>query len=126
MKGNPLLSLLFFSFLLLGCIGQGQKGVLEGKVTVGPLCPVEPCSVSADQIAKAYTSRNITVFAQDKATIVYQMPLNPDGSFMVELDAGTYYVTVRPGGIGDFPLQKAVVSANQTTSLNLDVDTGIR
>ncbi len=115
------------ALLIGGCAGTRQAGTLEGKVSIGPLCPVEPCNLPPEQVSKAYTSRNITILAEDMATVVAQEPLGADGGYRVELPAGTYYVTVRPGGIGGQPYpQKTVILANQTTGLNISVDTGIR
>ena len=39
----------------------GGTGTLAGTVTIGPLCPVEPCTVTPDRLATAYTARTIVV-----------------------------------------------------------------
>jgi len=116
-----------FSFLMAaGCAMQSQSGVLEGTVTIGPLCPVEPCHLTPEQVAAAYNSRNLTVYAADRKTIVRQMPLPSDGKYAVELDAGAYYVTVKPAGIGELEPTQVNITANGTTKLDIQVDTGIR
>jgi hypothetical protein len=117
---------LLLSLLLFGCASQAPKGTLEGRITIGPLCPVEPCHLTQEQIDQAYASRSIVVYASDRATIVRQINISPGGDYGMELTPGKYFVTIRPGGIGDYPLQEILVSSNQTTRLDLNVDTGIR
>jgi len=121
------LAILFLALLLFGCASpQNTKGTLEGTITIGPLCPVEPCHLSQEQIDQAYTSRSIIVYASDRTTIVRQISIPPGGNYGMELTPGRYFVTIRPGGIGDYPFQEIIISSNQTTRLDLDVDTGIR
>jgi len=116
-----------FAFLMAaGCATQNQHGALEGTVTIGPLCPVEPCHLTPEQTAAAYNSRNLTIYAADMKTIVRQMPLGSDGKYNVELAPGTYYVTVKPAGIGELEPTRVDITANGTTKLDLQVDTGIR
>lgn len=116
---------LFLALLLFGCASQ-PDGTLAGKITIGPLCPVEPCGLTQEQIDMAYTSRTIIVYASDRSTIITQMSIPPGGNYSIRLSPGTYFVTIRPGGIGDYPLQQVSISSGQTTTLNMDVDTGIR
>jgi len=121
------LAFLALALLLFGCAApQNAKGFLEGEVTIGPLCPVEPCDLTQEQIDQAYTSRSIIVYASDRTTIVRQISIPPGGNYEIELTPGRYFVTIRPGGIGDYPFQEIIVSSNQTTRLDLGVDTGIR
>jgi len=117
---------LALALLLFGCASQGASGTLAGKITIGPICPVEPCNLTQEQIDQAYSSRAIIVYAYDQSTIVFQSPIPPGGDYQIQLPPGTYFVTIRPGGIGDYPLQQVSISPNQTTTLNMDVDTGIR
>jgi len=127
MVKNAFAVLAVFAFLMAaGCATQNQHGALEGTVTIGPLCPVEPCHLTPEQTAAAYTSRNLTVYATDRKTVVRQMPLPGDGRYAVELDAGTYYVTVKPAGIGELEPTQVNITANGTTKLDIQVDTGIR
>ena len=119
--------LVALALLFAGCAGSAQEnGVLAGHVTIGPLCPVEPCNISAERLAQVYASRNVTVFSDDGASPVAVAKINATGFYSVRLPAGTYMVGVEPGGIGRIPLHEANVSANRTTRLDLDVDTGIR
>lgn len=120
------IAFLAFALLLFGCASQAQKGTLEGRITIGPLCPVEPCHLTQEQIDQAYTSRSIIIYASDRTTIIRQISIPAGGNYNISLNPGTYFVTIHPGGIGDYPFQEIIVSSNQTTRLDLNVDTGIR
>ena len=124
MAKNIAIAILAFALVVFaGCAGQA-KGEITGKVTVGPLCPVEPCNLDPAQIALAYTNRNVTVYSG--STMVKQMPLNTDGSYRMELAPGTYSVAITPAGMRAMEPKEVVVNQNQETTLDFEIDTGIR
>ncbi len=41
-------------------------GTLAGNVSIGPLCPVEPCTLDPDRLASVYAARTIVVSAQGR------------------------------------------------------------
>ncbi len=118
-------AIFLLSLILFGCASQ-PNGTLKGKITIGPLCPVEPCHLTQEQIDLAYTSRSIIVYSQDRSTIISQASIPPGGNYSLELPPGTYFVTIRPGGIGEYPLHEVTIISGQATTLDMDVDTGIR
>lgn len=105
---------------------QTTKGVLIGQVSVGPLCPVEPCSGPISP--GVYTSRTVIIYRADGRTEVVRTALDGAGHYRFELAPGTYIVNT-PQGIGqsskDLPKQ-VLIRAGETTVLNFSVDTGIR
>ena len=105
---------------------QTGIGIVQGKVSIGPICPVEridmPCKVNPE----VYTSRKVIIYKNDQKTVVEEKNLNPDGSYEFSLPAGEYYVNVIPQGIGILPPRKIVIIENKTTQLDFDIDTGIR
>ena len=125
-----LFTVMLLAFLLvLGLVIFGDYlihqdyGTVNGIVTVGPLCPVEPCNRTLDLsgYSLAFTTNGIRYS---------YAPLSVNGHFSVSLLSGVYYVTMTPScpwaGCGrSFPLRVSVV-AGQTTSLNISIDTGIR
>jgi hypothetical protein len=114
--------------LVQGTQTSGQ-GTISGKVTIGPLCPVEPCP---DPIPDIYTSRQLIlqplVLQPDSGNPMY-IQLNPDGSFQATVNAGIYTVNLTNCTfLGcKYILPKIVaVRPNETTTVNIDIDTGIR
>ena len=103
---------------------QEGYGVLHGKVNIGPLCPVEPCTRDAGDI---YSSRALLL--QPESGVMIRVPLNVDGSFKASVKFGIYVVNLSDcaflGCNRSLP-QKEVIRANETTELNISIDTGIR
>ena len=112
--------------------GEGD-GTFAGTVTIGPLCPVEPCDPPA---GTPYAVRDLVL--QQPGGVRIEIPLDDDGSFSVEVPAGTYTVHLtdcnflgcatafpQPGAAGAEPVTVTIVSG-QTTTRDFDIDTGIR
>ena len=108
-------------------------GTFTGTVTIGPLCPVEPCNLPT---GTPYAVRDLVL--QQPGGVLIDIPLNDDGSFSTEIPAGTYTVHLspcdylgcattfpRPGTAGTEPTTVTIVSG-QTTTRDYDIDTGIR
>ena len=111
-----------------GMFQQGDaSGTLTGTVTIGPLCPVEPCSVPRDQVDAAYAARPLLIMTEG-GTLVQSVTANPDTGYSVSLRPGTYIVDITHQGIGGSPdLPKTVtIRAGETVRLDIDIDTGIR
>ncbi|MDA1036611.1 MAG: hypothetical protein O3B65_07005 [Chloroflexi bacterium] len=113
--------------LLAACGGGGdggdEKGILTGKITIGPECPVEPCDMSVGAI---YTGRDFVLLRSGATS--FKMPLGIDGSFSVELVPADYVIRMDNCnffGCDVFPMEKTI-AAGETVTLNLDLDTGIR
>lgn len=108
---------------------EAARGTLIGKVTIGPLCPVEPCPESAPN---PYTSRKL-VLKPVKGDLTGKeifVELKPDGGFLLEkLPVGTYQLTITNCDfLGcNYALPKtATIETNKTTRVDIDIDTGIR
>lgn len=104
------------------------KGVIQGKVTVGPICPVErvgyPCPVPPE----AYTSREVILYAENGIDVVKRMHFLSDGKYSFEIPAGIYVIDIPNQGIGgakDLP-KTITVKSGQTIEFNFSIDTGIR
>ncbi len=120
----------FLSLLILsGCEKKDYYGSLTGKVTIGPLCPVEPCDMTPEQIEFAYSERKILIYPAGDTTILYKvLNVHPDSLYHVQLLTGTYIVDINHIGMdrsGDVPA-KITIGPGKTDTLNIDIDTGIR
>ncbi len=103
------------------------KGTLQGKLTIGPLCPVEPCNISDEQKKQAYEARKIQIYTEDKTKLITEITADyKTEMYSVDLATGKYKVIVTNAGIGPFEPKDIIISAGQTTMLNIDIDTGIR
>ncbi|MFY9800882.1 MAG: hypothetical protein WAK10_06510 [Methanoregula sp.] len=102
-------------------------GTLAGNVSIGPLCPVEPCTLDPDRLASVYAARTIVVSAQGGEIIANIVP-DPDTGYSVLLKPGTYSVDIRGQGIDrspDLP-ETITIRAGETVRLDILIDTGIR
>jgi hypothetical protein len=101
-------------------------GTLVGQVTVGPLCPVEPCLTPG---ANPYEGRHLVLTHFDPNRSPVHIPLSVNGEFAVELHYWDYRVTLNEcpwlGCKAALPV-KTSVDAGETTTLQIDIDTGIR
>ena len=106
--------------------GDGN-GTLTGKVSIGPLCPVEPCTVPHDRLIAAYAARPITI-STPTGTVITTVTADPESGYTVALKPGTYVVDITHQGIGGSPeLPKTVTIRNgETVLLDISIDTGIR
>jgi hypothetical protein len=103
-----------------------EVGYISGKVTLGPICPVEQAGVPCVIPAETYTSRKVIVFATDQQTVVKTTALDAGGWYKLTLDPGTYWLQVEPAGIGPGEMKKVTVTQLQTSVIDFDIDTGIR
>ena len=105
---------------------QTGIGIVQGKVSIGPICPVERIDMPCEVNPEVYTSRKAIIYKSDQRTVVQEKNLNSDGTYKFSLPMGEYYVNIIPQGIGILPPKKIVVIENKTTQLDFDIDTGIR
>jgi hypothetical protein len=105
----------------------GGTGTLAGNVTLGPLCPVEPCTVTLDRLTAAYAARTIVVSMPGGVVVAQAVP-DPYTGFSFVLKPGTYIVDIKHQGIDRSPeLPKTVtIRAGETIRLDISIDTGIR
>jgi len=113
---------IIFAVVIYGV--QAEKGTISGKVTIGPLCPVEPCQ---DPDPNIYTSRQLIL--QPIFGYPDYIRLNSDGSFNATVDVGTYTVILTDctflGCERSLPII-ITVNPNGLTTIDISIDTGIR
>lgn len=126
----------FFGIILItGCTQQPaeniEKGLLEGKVSIGPICPVErnPPEPNCQPTKETFKAWPIGIWTPDKKTKVGQIEPALDGTYRIELTAGNYVIDLekQSSGIGGNNLPVTIeIIAGETTTLDVDIDTGIR
>lgn len=124
-----------------------ENGFLEGKVTIGPICPVarNPPDPDCLPTEETYKSWPIEIWTSDKIRKVAQIEPILDGTYKIELSVGIYIVDLEEqqsskvaevGGSvlwgqshdpvsNNFPAT-IYINSGLTTTLNIDIDTGIR
>jgi hypothetical protein len=105
----------------------GDPGTLTGTVTIGPLCPVEPCTVTPDRLAASYAARTIVISMPGGAVIAEAVP-DPYTGYSFVLKPGTYVVDIRHQGIDrsqELP-KTFTIHAGETIRLDVSIDTGLR
>lgn len=103
-------------------------GLIKGKVSVGPICPVERPGVPCPVPPEAYTSREVILYAANGTTAIKRMHFAADGTYHFEVPAGIYVLDIPRQGIGgssDLP-KTLTVSSDETLEVNFSIDTGIR
>jgi hypothetical protein len=116
--------------LACGCVQTESNpgtGILAGTLSIGPLCPVEPCSIPPERLAAAYETRPIIVSTQD-GRVIASVVADPVAGYSLSLKPGTYVVDVPDQGIGGSrEMPKTVTIRNgETVRLDISIDTGIR
>jgi hypothetical protein len=104
-------------------------GILEGKVTIGPLCPVEriPPDPSCQPTDKTYKAWLIAVYSLDKKTKIAQIKPDISGNYKLELPVGNYIVDLEKQYIFNRSLPTNIaIKKGEIAQLNIDIDTGIR
>ena len=127
------LALLAVLIYILGCDKQEnqENGFLEGTVSIGPLCPVEtdPPSPGCLPTAETYKAYPVSVWAADGSIKVAAIDPALDGSFKIELMPGNYRIILekQQNGVGGSNLpQEVTINPSGKTSVNVEIDTGIR
>ncbi len=114
------------------------EGILRGKVTIGPLCPVEPCDLTPEQIASIYEARIVFIYEKTTKAKVTEANLRGNGEFSFSLKPGTYIVDISDAEGNELPLDSLMRSIGnalpeeveirpyEEATVNIDIDTGIR
>jgi hypothetical protein len=104
------------------------EGAITGKVTIGPICPVERPGVPCPVPTEVYTSREIILYASNGITEIARRHFTSSGTYQFNVVAGTYVIDIPQqgvGGSGDVP-KKITVGAGKTVQFDFSIDTGIR
>jgi hypothetical protein len=123
-------------FLLMpGCdklqYNSGDDGFLEGIINIGPICPVEtvppdPACLPTPETYKAYP---VSVWTANGRKKIKQISPASDGTYRTELAPGNYMVVLERDrniiGGSNLPLIVSIMP-NDSTILNINIDTGIR
>ncbi|TFH36309.1 MAG: hypothetical protein E4G95_05895 [Bacteroidia bacterium] len=109
----------------------GEAGILEGIVSIGPLCPVEtdPPQPECLPTAETYLAYPVSVWSSNGKTKIKEINPALDGSYSIDLPEGRYMIILETGDFGpgssNLPA-KVIIQRGDTAFFNVDIDTGIR
>lgn len=136
--------LILVAFLFLfGCESVAvEAGIVEGKVTIGPLCGNIPagttgtnlCGFTDEQMDQIYSKYKVAIYSESNPkTALKEVVLNRTGSFSFEVPTGGYSVEVilPQGSVAATQMGselKKIVSVTKSfvTTISLNVNTGIQ
>ena len=104
-------------------------GSLQGHVTIGPLVPVmregKPEPTPAPEV---YSARQIVISSIDGQAELARVEINAQGIYQVSLPVGEYFVDINRLGIDSAAGLPTTIQIDhqQVTTLDIDIDTGIR
>ncbi len=130
MKHVLCLSIVFF-IVLWSCetTQVTDKGILEGKISIGPICPVETIPPKPECIPTKETYDNWPIYIRtlDKREKIAVLQPELNGNYTIELPIGSYIIDLEKQHLFGKNLPATVTIKNmETTPLDINIDTGIR
>ena len=103
-------------------------GVVQGVLQLGPVSPVQIDSTYSPPPPEVCVAQSVIVQPPDQQIDVERTTLQPDCSYQLSLEPGTYIVQLETSGVsGNNRLSQTVqVESNQTVEVDFAVDTGLR
>jgi hypothetical protein len=113
--------------------GGPETVLLQGAVNIGPIFPVEIPGETRPVTPQVFSSRKVMIYDESGKNLVREVYITQIGQgatgyYTAQLAPGTYTVDINHLGIdksGNLP-QKITVSADETVTIDINIDTGIR
>jgi hypothetical protein len=110
-----------------------EDALLVGGVTIGPITPVEMPGQDIQVPPEVFASRYLIIYDASGKNLVRevyftQIDGGATGYFAATIGAGTYTIDINHNGIdraANFPM-KITVSKDETITIDVNIDTGIR
>ena len=113
---------------------QGPETVLlQGAVTIGPISPVEKPGECPPVSPEVFAARKLLICDESGKYLVREVYFTQIGSgatgyYTAQLAPGTYTIDINHTGVdtaNNLP-QKITVAADETITIDVNIDTGIR
>ena len=123
-----LMAVVMMAVLLAPACGDRETGALQGRVTIGPISPVQREGVKEEIPPEVYAARKVVVYDRGGRRLVEEVDLEDDGRYRVDLKPGVYTVDINRTGVdsSDEVPREVEIRAGETVLLDIDIDTGIR
>jgi hypothetical protein len=109
------------------------NALITGAVTIGPITPVEQPGQCPPVSPEVFSSRKIMVYDESGQKLLQQVDIDQigqtaNGYYTALIAPGTYTIDINHAGIdsADNLPQQITVLANETFTININIDTGIR
>jgi hypothetical protein len=126
--------LLVGSLMAVSCQPGGAETVLlQGAVTIGPISPVERPGESPVVPPEVFSSRYLIIYDESGKKLVRevyftQIGQGATGYYTAQIAPGTYVVDINHLGMDradNLPVKISVI-ADETVTIDVNIDTGIR
>jgi hypothetical protein len=115
------------------CPGGPETVLLQGAVTIGPISPVERPGENPPVSPEVFSSRKLIIYDESGKKLVRevyftQIGQGNTGYYTAQIAPGTYTINIGQNGMdrADNLPQKITVSADETVTIDINIDTGIR
>lgn len=105
-----------------------ERGTLQGTMSIGPICPVEQIDHPCKPTPEMYAAHKVFVYNANKSKLITTLTPDAQGKFSTSLFVGTYLVDVEHQAVGStrgVPITISI-SKGKTSTVSIDIDTGIR
>lgn len=129
---------MLFGFLLVAIMACTTEtvapatGSIDIKFTVEPLCPVAPCNKTKEEFKQIYEAYSIVISNPISKSVISEQKVtfmdNHGEVKLSSLTVGEYELNIKPSNFftkQGFP-KTVKIEKDKTTSLEIDIDTGIR
>ena len=122
------------ALFVVSCEPKGPETVLlQGAVTIGPISPVEMPGECPPVPPEVFAARKLILYDESGKIMVReiyftQISNGATGYYTAQIAPGTYTVDINRAGIdhADNLPQKITVIADETITIDVNIDTGIR
>ena len=115
------------------CPGGPETVLLQGAVTIGPITPVEKPGENPPVPPEVFSSRKLIIYDESGKKLVRevyftQIDSGATGYYTAQIAPGTYTIDINHQGMdrADNLPRKITVSADETVTIDVNIDTGIR
>lgn len=109
-----------------------EMGSLDIKVTIEPLCPVEPCNKTVEQYRQIYEAYSFIITNVSTKKVIMEQKISYNGTNgllnATNIEVGEYELDLKPQSFfskDSFP-KTFKIEKDKTTKLEILIDTGIR
>ncbi len=110
-----------------------ETALIQGAVTIGPIFPVEIPGDTRPVPPEVFSSRKIMIYDASGKNLVKEIAITQigqtaSGYYTALVAPGAYTIDINHAGIdrADNLPKKITVSAGETVTINVNIDTGIR